>query len=170
MCAYLLDQFDLTEVHDLGDQLQVVAVGRGAQQAQALLPHALEAIRAAARLEGASAQDLGAGALHRDGAGFDLLLALGRARTGHDDHLVAAYPHVIDHDDGVVGLERAAGQLVRLGDAVHLLDAVEDFEQRNVELARSADRAENRPQRAGGPVDVEAHFRQLRDDRLDLGV
>ena len=110
------------------------------------------------------------GALHRDGACLDLLLALGRARTGHDDHLVAAYPNIVEDDDRVVGLERAAGQLVRLSDAVHLLDAVEDFEQRRVELARAADGAKDSPERARGAVHVEAHLRQLRDDRLNLGV
>ena len=42
----LLDQLDLAEVHDLGDQLQVVAVGGVAQQPQPFFAQALEAVRA----------------------------------------------------------------------------------------------------------------------------
>ena len=68
------------------------------------------------------------------------------------------------------GLKRPARELVRLGDPVHLLDAVVHFEQRRVELPRAADRAEHRARRAGRPVDVEAHLRQLGDDALNLRV
>ena len=42
-----------------------------------------------------------------------LLLGLGRARPGHHDHLVAADAQIADGDHGVVGLEGAAGELVR---------------------------------------------------------
>ena len=84
--------------------------------------------------------------------------------------LVAADPHVADGDDGVLRLERAAGELVGLGDPQHFLHAVEHLEQPRVELPLPADRAEHRAQRAGRPVHVEAHLDELRDDALDLLV
>ena len=97
MSQYLLDHLDLADVHHLGDQLQVRrAFGRVAQQPQPFLAEALEAVRRAARLEGAAAQDLRAGALDGRGRRVDLLLGLRRARAGHDDHFVAADPHVAD--------------------------------------------------------------------------
>ena len=68
------------------------------------------------------------------------------------------------------GLERAAGQLVRLGDAQHFLHALEHLDQRGVELAIAADRADDRPQRSRRAVHVEAHLDELRDDVLHLLV
>ena len=126
MSRVLGDQLDLADVHHLGDHLQVVRVGGAPQHLQPLLAEPLEAVRRAARLERAAAQDLRAGALDGRGGGHHLLVGLRRARAGHDDHLVAADPHVVDRDDGVLGLEGAAGALVRLGDAQHLVHAVED--------------------------------------------
>ena len=100
-----------------------------AQHLQARFAEPLEAVRRAARLERAAAQHLGARALDGRGGRLDLLLGLGRARARHDDHLVAADPHVADDDDGVLRLERAARELVRLGDAQHFVHAVLDLEQ-----------------------------------------
>ncbi len=165
-----LHQFELADVHDLGHELEVVAVRRGLEEPQPFLAEPLEAVRAAARLERAAAQDLRAGPLHRRRGGLDLLFALGRAGPGHHDDLVAADPNVADRDHGVLGLERAARKLVRLGDPVHFLDAVQDFEQRRVELARPADRAEHGTERPARSMHVEAHFRQFRDDALHLRV
>ena len=167
MSRVLADQLDLADVHHLGDQLQVVRVGGAAQHLQALLAEALEAVGRAARLEGAAAQDLRAGALHRRGAGHHLLVGLGRARTGHDDHFVAAYPHVVDRDDRVLGLEGPAGALVGLGDAQHLVHAVEDPDQLRIDLVRTDD-AEHRPRGARRSVHVHAQFDEARDDRVDL--
>ena len=72
--------------------------------------------------------------LHRGGRRLDLLLGLGRARPGHHDDLVAADPDIADGDDGVLGLERAARELVGLGDPHHLVHAVEHLEQPRVVL------------------------------------
>ena len=87
-----------------------------AQHLQPVFAQALEAVGRAARLEGAAAQDLRAGALHGRGRRVHLLVCLGRARAGHDDHLVAADAHIADRHDRVFGLERAARELVRLRD------------------------------------------------------
>ena len=92
---------------------------------------------------------------------------LGRARAGHDDHFVAADRNIADSDDRVLGPEGPARELVRLGDAEDLLDAVEDLDQPGI-ADLPPDRADDRPQRAGRPVHVEAHFDQLCDDALDL--
>ena len=70
--------------------------------------------------------------LHRRRRRAHLRLGLRRARAGHDDHLVAADAHVADGDDGALGLERPARELVRLGDPQHLVHAVEQLDQRRV--------------------------------------
>ena len=119
-----LDQLELADVHHLRDELEVVPVGRAAQHLEAFFTETLEAVRRAARLERAAAQDLGAGILDGRRRRLDLFLGLGGARSGHDDDFVAADPQVADRDDGVLGPETPAGELVGLGDAVHLLDAV----------------------------------------------
>ena len=85
MSAYLLDHLDLADVHHLGDELQVLGRCRVAQQLQAFLAEALEAVRRAARLERAAAEDLRAGPPHGRGRGAHLLLGLGRAGPGHHD-------------------------------------------------------------------------------------
>ena len=143
------------------------AFARVAQQPQPFFAEALEAVRRAARLEGAAAEDLRAGPPHRRRGGADLLLALRRARAGHDDHFVAADPDVADGDDRAVRLERAAGQLVRLGDPQHFVDAVEHLDQPVVGMPLP-DRAEHRARDAGRAVHVHAHLHEPRDDLLDL--
>ena len=161
MSAVPLDQLELADVHDLGHELQVVPVGGAPQQPQPLFAESLEAVGRAARLERAAAQDLRARALDRGGRRLDLLLGLGRARARHDDHLVAADAHVADRDDRVLRLERAARELVGLGDPHDLLHAVEHFEQR-------ADRPADVPPTAPitvrsaprRPVHVESHLDQ----------
>ena len=76
-----------------------------------------------------------------------LLFGLGRARSGHHDDLVAADAHVADGEDGVFGLEGAAGELVRLGDAQHFVHAVQQLDQARIDLA-AADHAEHGARRA----------------------
>ena len=165
-----LHQLELADVHDLRHQLQIVAVGRAAQHAQAFFAEPLEAVRRAARLERAAAQHLGAGALDRGRRGFDLLFGLGRTGAGHHDDFVAADPHVADRDDAVFRLERAAGQLVRLGDPQDFLHAVQHLEQPWVAGPVAAHRADDGAKRARRAVHVEAHFHELRNDALDLFV
>ena len=143
------------------------AVGRVAQQPQPFFAEALEAVRRAARLERAAAEDLRARARTAAAAAAHLRFALRRARAGHDDHLVAADAHVADRDHGAVRLERPARELVRLRDAQHLVDAVQHLDQRLVGMPL-ADRAEHRARDAGRPVHVHPHFDQPRDDVLDL--
>ena len=170
MSEYSDHHLQLADVHDLGHELQVVAVGSAAEHAQPLLAQPLEAVRRTSRLEGAAAQHLGAGPLHRRGRGLDLLFVLRRAGTRHDDHFVTANPHVADGDHAVLRLERPAGELVRLGDADDLLDSFEHFEEPRIPLPPATDRANHRAQRAARPVHIEPHLDQLRDHPLHLFV
>ena len=164
----LVDQLDLAGVHDLGDQPEAVLIGAGAQHAQPLLAVALEAVRRRARLEGAAAQELAAGALDRGGGGVDLFVGLRRARPGHDDDLVAPDPHVAHVEHRVLALEGAAGEFVRLGDAHHFVHPVEDLEQPRITVASRAHRAEHGALGAGRAVHVEPLLDEVRDDVLDL--
>ena len=170
MCEYFSIRFELADVHDFRHQLHVVAIGRHAQHPETLFAEPLEAVRRAARLERSAAEDFGARRSHRRRCRLDLFVGLRRAGPGHDDDLVAADAEIVDDDNGVVWLEGAAGELVRLGNPHDLLHAVENLEQPRVELSLTAHRAEHRSQRARGPVHVETHAGQLRDDALNLLV
>ena len=121
----------------------------------------------AARLEGPATQDLGAGPLHGRGRCHHLLVGLRRAGAGHHDHFVATDPHIVDGDDGVFRLERAAGALVGLGDAQHLVHAVKELDELLLDLV-GADDAEHRPRGAGRAVHVHPELDQPGDDRVDL--
>ena len=73
-------------------------------------------------------------------------------------------PTVIDRR---LRLERPARELVRLGDAQHLVDAVEHLDQPLVGMPL-ADGAEHGARHAGRPVHVHAHLDEARDDLFDL--
>src|SRR6266850_1189196 len=165
--AVLRDQLDLADVHHLGDDLEVVRIGRAAQHAQPLLAETLEGVRRAARLERAAAQDLRPRPLDGRGNGVHLLIRLRRAGAGHDDHLVAPYSHVVDVDKGVLGLEGAARALVRLRDAEHLVDAVEDADQLGVDLV-GADDAQHGSRHPRRTVNVHPQLDEARDHGIDL--
>ena len=96
---------------------------------------------------------------------MDLLLRFRRARTGHDDHLVTADPDIVYCDDRVLRFEGAARAFVRLGDAQHLVNAVEDPDQLGIDLVR-ADHAEHGSRDARRPVDVHPQL----DEALDHGI
>ena len=169
MSEYLADQLDLADVHDLGDELQVVRIGCAPEHLKPLLAQALEAVRRAARLEGASAQNLGAGALDGRRACHDLLFGFRRARPGHDDHLVTAYPHVVEDDHGVFRLVGAARALVGLADPQHFVHAVEDADQLGIDFVRTDD-TQNGAGRSRRPMHVHPQFDQACDHRVDLNL
>jgi len=120
---------DVTGVDDLGDHGQP---GRGADVGQDLQPlhaQALEGVRRGPRLVGAAAQDRGAGGLRHPSRLEGLLGRLHRARTGEEGERVGtdrdplallAHPH-----RRPVGVVLAADELVGVGDAVHVGDALE---------------------------------------------
>ena len=162
------EQRDLGLIHHFAHQQQMVAVGRFAQQLQALFAHALKAVGRGARLERAAAQHFRAAAGHGFGHLADLIAIFDAARPGHDHHLVAADFDVADLDCGARGFEVAAGQLVRRNDAVAFLDARHDFEFDGIDVAHRAHAAQHGVQDAGGAMDDEAHGHQTVDDVLGL--
>ena len=81
--------------------------------------------------------------------------------------VIAADPHIVQDDDRVLRLEGAAGPLVWLRDAQHLVHAVEDADELRIDLVRTHD-AQHGARCAGRPVHVHAQFDQPRDHRVDL--
>jgi hypothetical protein len=160
---------DLRDLHHLGDDQQAGLVGDLAQQLQPLDAHALEAVGRAARLVRASAQELcarGGGQLR---AQQDLLARFDRAGPGHDDDLLAADHHAVgERDLGALRPEAAPRQLVRRGDAVGVVYAMQHLELHHIEVRRRAHPGEDGLVRAGGAVNVEPELHHALDHVLNL--
>ena len=125
----LADRPDVFGRDDLGDHDHAELVGNATQRAQPLDPQTLEAVGGRPRLVGAAAQDAHSGRGHRPRRRAQLLLALHRARTGHDgDGAPAERGAVREADHTVGGMELAARDLVRMEDRHDALDAVEGLE------------------------------------------
>jgi hypothetical protein len=144
-----------------------VRVSRTPQHAQARLPVPLEAVWRASRLERATAKHLGACALHGRRRGHALFLGFRGTGPGHDDYFVATYAHIVEGDDRVFGLVTATRTLVRLGDAQHFVDAVENLDHFLLDLA-GADDPKHRARGARRSVYVHPQLDEPRDDRVDL--
>ena len=97
------------------------------------------------------------------------LLALDRARAGHDHDLVVADLEPSDVDDGVVTPELPARELEGLGDGDDLLDAAEVREGVPVGVGVAADDADDRPLLAPRQLGLEPDLLDALDDRVDLG-
>jgi hypothetical protein len=96
-----------------------------------------------------------------------LLFGFRRTGAGHDDHFVASNPHVADGHDCRFGFEGPAGELVRLRDAQHLVDAFKHLDQPLVRMTLT-DRPEHGPGDTGRPVHVHAHLHEAGHDLFDL--
>ena len=83
-------RLEVAGVHQLGDDRQAGALLGLGQQAQPLLPQALEGVRARARLVGAAAQHRRAAGEHRVGGGQQLVARLDGARPGDQREVLAA--------------------------------------------------------------------------------
>src|SRR4029450_4845203 len=112
---------NLRMIHDLRDHIHSLAARRRVQQLETLLAHPLEAMGRSARLEGPAAHDLDARLPHRFRCGLDLLLTFDRARTGHDNDIIAPDSDPAHVHDGPFLSEGAARQLVRLSDPYDFL-------------------------------------------------
>ena len=142
-----------------------MGLGCLAHQFQAGNPHALESIRRAARLEGASAKKTCAGRLDARGNGKDLLAVLDCARSGDDRNLLAA-------DLGAVGkldhrafrTKRAPGQLVGGADAQHVEYTRQHLEFAKVQSGGSPNGGQDRLGCAGCPMYVDARLLHHFDD------
>src|SRR5262249_15185099 len=82
-----------------------------------------------ARLERTAAQHLRARRRDALGGLHDLLFAFDRARSGHDDELIAADFEAVDLDGGVLLAELAADELVGRGNAHGAFDTGRGFER-----------------------------------------
>src|SRR5581483_7319882 len=164
-----LDQRHLARVHDLGHHRHTVAAADVAQDLQALLAQALEAVGAGARLERAAAQDVGAGLLDVAGDLVEDLVALDGAGAGDHRHRAAADLHLADGYHRVALVELAAGELVRLHDRQGLLDAGDRQQRLGVQLVLVADDADDRAVLALADVRLQAELVDALDDVLELG-
>src|SRR3990172_32752 len=122
------DEVDVAGVHHLGDDGQA-GLGAGfGEDLEALFAVTTEGVGATAGLEGAAAQDMGAGGLHRPRRLHDVLLRVHRTGTRHHHQAAVAdlqRPHLHDR---VLLLHLAAGELEGLADADDGVDAVKDGE------------------------------------------
>ena len=139
------DRLDVARVHQLGDDRQPgLGLGLG-EQAQALLPEALEGVRARARLVGAAAEEARAARGDRARRGHDLVARLDRARPGDEAEVVAADLAPVDLDDrALVRAQLGGGELERLQDRDDLGDAVVALEAEAGDVLAVADGADHR--------------------------
>ena len=135
---------------------------------QALFLEALEAVGAGARLERAAAQGRGAGGLHGAGGGEDLLFALDRAGPGDDADRAAADREAAGADDGRLGLELAAGELVGREDRQHFVDAGAAFELADAGDALLADGGDDGPLGAADDDGFQAEGFDVLDHGVDV--
>src|SRR5207244_3961619 len=98
-----VDQLDLADVHHLGDELHVFGVRCVAKEPQPFLAEPLEAVRRAARLERAAAENLRSGAARRRRRRPHLFFVFSRARPGRAGHVVAAVATLADRYDRAPG-------------------------------------------------------------------
>src|SRR5216683_562425 len=164
------DHLHVVRRDDLGDDFQARLVARGGHHLQAGLAQALERVRRRARLECAAAQHLRS--LGRDVArGLEQhLLALDRARSGHDHDLFGPDLHAAHIDDRVLGAELATCELERLGDRDDLVDAAEVREGLAVGVGVGADDADQRSLLATGELGLQADLMHAVDHRVDLAI
>ena len=157
-------------VHQFGDDADAGLLAGLRQDLQPLDAHALERVRARARLERAGPQELHALRHEELGRLEDHRLVLDRARPGDDRERPRADGSLRERDDGVVAFHLAAGELVRLGDADRLLDARQHLEERLIDGAGVAGDADGRARRAGHDVRGQSLRLDDFDDPVDLRV
>src|SRR5262249_62143236 len=159
---------DLARAHDLCHHRHAVTGADVAQDLQALLAQPLEAVRTRPRLVRPAAQDIGPRGLDVPGDLVEQLGALDRAGPGDHAERAAADADLADGYDRVGGLELPAGQLERLEDRQHLLDAGDGRQRLGLQLVLVADDADDGAQRAAAEVRLEAQFLDTLQDVLDL--
>ena len=141
--VHLLEQRQVADVHDLGDNGQAGGLFGFQQQADALGAQALEVIGRGTGLERTAPQEVGPGGLHLLGNINDLLLRLHRAGAGNEAEVAAADGGRPGHDGGVVGVELAVDRLERVGDPCHGIDDVQALQHFHIDLAGVADEAQD---------------------------
>src|SRR5262245_8353071 len=158
---------NLSMIHDLRDDIHSLPTRCRVQQLETLLPGTLEALRRSARLECPAAHDLAPLLPHRFRCRLDLLLTFDRARAGHDHNIITSDSDPAHLHDGPFHSERAARQLVRLGDPYDLLHPIEKLIVSRIDDL-SSDYTKDRPLNSGRPMDVKTIPDQPVDHLLDL--
>src|SRR5262249_8538383 len=158
------DDLDLARVHDLGHDRQGVFLADVAEDLEPVLAEALEAVRAGARLERPAAEDVRPRRLDPSGDLVEHFGALDRARPGDHGQGPAADAHLADLYDRVLLVELAAGELERLEDRQHLLDAGDGRERLGLQLVLVADDADDGAQLALAEVGLEAQLADAVED------
>ena len=152
----ILEQWQLGNIHDLGDDRQARGFLCFQEQLDAFSAHALEGVWRGARLECAAAQDRCAGSLdalcHLD----DLRFAFNRAWTSDQRQRAAADLCVADFDDRILRMEFAVRVFVWFLDAGDALDNFQRFDELNVYAGSVADKADDRVGVPLGEVELEA--------------
>ena len=62
-----------------------------------------------------------------------------RNTASHDNDFLPAYFHTFDIENGILRMERPAGKLKRIGDAVHVCNAGQEFQLPCIEIRFHAD-------------------------------
>ena len=142
--ALVHEDVDVRRIGDLGNDRQTGCLVRLVQQLQTLSLQTLERVRGRARLPRAAAENGRAVCLHMLSHIDDLLLALDRARTCHNDQLLAADNNArCNLNDRVVRMELAVCQLERLLHLDDVLDLRVKHECVLVNSAGVADQTDN---------------------------
>ena len=144
--VHVLEERQMVRVHDFRDYRQPRLFFGFEQQVDAVGLEPLEVVGRRARLERAAAQHRRARGLDALRYGYNLLLALDRARPRDYREASVAYGNLIfpDLHDGVERMEFPVRVLEGLGDVLHAFDDVEAGEQLVVKLADVADYADYR--------------------------
>ncbi len=147
-----------------------MAVGGLTHHPQAFFAQALETVGRRPRLKSAATDNFGPAARHYFRRLFNLVAILDAARTGHHDHLIAAYFDAVYFNDGPAGPEMTACQFVRRYDAVAFLDAIHHLKLHRIEVANRPNSAQHRVHDAGRTMDNKTHRHQPIDYLLNLGL
>src|SRR5437867_208702 len=144
-------------------------VPRESEQLQTALPHTLERIRRAARLERAAAKRRRPELSHLARGGDDLVLGLHRAGSGDDLDLLTAENHAGgEADEGARLLPLARDLLVGLRDVNDLGDAGQRLDARAVDAPVVADESDRRTLTAWHRPRVIAHLLNHAHHAIDL--
>jgi hypothetical protein len=135
------DQVDGARVDHLGHHRQAGFRPHLGQYLQARLTQALVGVGGGAGLEGAAAQQAGAGRLGHAGGGEGLPGILDRARPGDHGQRVRADRHPADPDDRPVGVMLPADQLVGDGNPHHVQHAAAAAQVQCAELVHIPDQS-----------------------------
>ena len=164
-------QLNLRDLHHLGNHQQPKLIGHLAQQLQPFQPHALEAIRRAARLERAAPQELRTSSGHLLRTQPNLLAALHRARPGHDNHFIAANDQPIrKRDPRSLRSKPAPRQLVRRRDPIRLLHTRKHLELRHLKVRRRSHPRKNSLRLTRCPVDIKSQLHHPLNHMLYLFI